>query len=131
MVRNVVPERTRRLIGLLSVVVALALPACGAASAGPRPHGSHPAKSGDAGAAGCIDAAASVRHVANALGEGRPIATVPAIRKAAAPVEASDVASVPAFGAGRPAAVRATAKTAFGGMRAVGTAPAGAAGICN
>jgi hypothetical protein len=43
-------------------------------------------------------------------------------------VEAPAVASVPASGAGQPAAVNATAKTAFGGMRAVGTAPAGTAG---
>jgi hypothetical protein len=36
MVRNVLSERTRRRIGLLSIVVAFALPACGAASAGTR-----------------------------------------------------------------------------------------------
>jgi hypothetical protein len=133
MVRNVFPERTRGWIGLLSVVVALALPACGAASAGTRPEGSNPTRSafGHAGTMGCVDA---VRRAAAAPGDGRPIVSVPgsgtALRKVATPIEAPAVASVPASGGGQPVAVRATAKTAFGGMRAAGTAPAGNAGPC-
>jgi hypothetical protein len=134
-VRILFPERTRRRIGLLSLVVALALPACGAASAGTRPEGPNPTRSGfgDAGTMGCVDSA-SFRRAATAPGESRPIARVPgsgtALRKVATPIEAPAVASVPASGGGQPVAVRATAKTAFGGMRAAGTAPAGNAGPC-
>jgi len=136
MVRNVLPERARRRIGLLSVVLVFALPACGAASAGTRDGSDTPARlsSGDAGTNGCVDPAASVRRAATAPGDGRPIAGVPgsgaAPRKVATPVETSAVASVPALGPGRPVAGRETAKTAFGGMRPAGAASAGNAGPC-
>ncbi len=137
MVRNVVPERTRRWIGLLSVVVALALPACGAASAGTRPDGANtPTKSsfGDAGTTGCVDTVASVRRAATAPGGGGPIASVPgsgqALRKVATPVEASAVAMVSVSGPGEPVAVRGAAKTAFGGMHEAGAAPPGSAMPC-
>lgn len=137
MVRNVVPERARRRIGLLSVVVALALPACGAASAGTRPDGSDtPTKSsfGHAGTTGCVDADASVSRAAIAPGDRRPIASVPgsghALRKAAASVEASAVATVQVSGPGEPVAVRGAAKTAFGGMHAAGAASPGSASPC-
>jgi hypothetical protein len=130
MVRNVLPEGTLRRVGFLSVVVALALPAWGAASAG-TPDGSNtPAKSivVDAGTTGCVDASSSVRRAATAPGDGWPIVSVPgpgaAPRKVATPVETAGVASVPAFGSDVQVAVRGTAKTAFGGMRAAGAASA-------
>lgn len=134
MVRNVLSERTRRAIGLLSIVVAFALPACGAASAGTRDGSDPPTRSsfGDAGTIGCIDAP-SVRRAATAPGDGRPIASVPgpgaALRKVATPAGTSAVASV-ALGSGQQVAVRETAKTAFGGMRAPAAASVGNATPC-
>ncbi len=136
MVRNVLPERTRRRIGILSVVAAFALPACGAASAGTTEGSDTPVRSsfGDDGTIGCVDSAASVRRAATAPGDGRTIASVPssgaALRKVATPVQTSAVASVPALGPGRQVAVREMAKTAFGGMRATGVASVAAAGPC-
>jgi hypothetical protein len=134
--RNVFPERTRRGIGLLSVVVALALPACGAASAG-TPDGSNtPSMWGvaDAGTMRCADVAGAVRRVAAAPADVRPIASGPgsghALHKLAAPAQPLAVASVPVSGPGESVAVGATAKTASGKMRAVGVASASRAGPC-
>ena len=133
MVRNVLPERTRRRMGLLSIVLAFALPACGAASAGTRDGSDTPRSGfGDAGTSACIDAP-SVRRAATAPGDGRPIASVPgpgaALRKVATPAGTSAVTSV-ALGSGQQVAVRETAKTAFGEMRAAGAAATGDAGSC-
>jgi hypothetical protein len=134
-VRNVILERTRRGFGLLSVVLALALPACGAASAW-TPDGSNtPSRSGvaEAGTIGCADVSTSVRHAAAAPGDGLPIANVPsgqAPRKVATPAQPRAVASVPVPGSGEPVVV-ATAKTASGEMRSVGAASAGDAIPCD